>query len=200
MHEARDPRGAGSAASGGELDFQRRYEELAPALHAWAELRIRPQMRALVEPGDVVQEVWCRAWRERAQVAALDPAFRGWLFRIAKNVLLEAFRRARAPAFRAGSAGTTTRVLALEGVPDSITAVSRRLARDEGLAKLVEWLRGLEEDERLLVAHVGLEGLSFAEVGERVGLSRDAVARRWQRLRARMAEQRLARDLLADPL
>jgi RNA polymerase sigma-70 factor (ECF subfamily) len=200
MHEARDPRGAGSAASGGELDFQRRYEELAPALHAWAELRIRPQMRALVEPGDVVQEVWCRAWRERAQVAALDPAFRGWLFRIAKNVLLEAFRRARAPAFRAGSAGTTTRVLALEGVPDSITAVSRRLARDEGLAKLVEWLRGLEEDERLLVAHVGLEGLSFAEVGERVGLSRDAVAKRWQRLRARMAEQRLARDLLADPL
>jgi hypothetical protein len=36
-------------------------------------------------------------------------------------------------------------------------------------------------------------------VGERLGLSRDAVAKRWQRLRARMAEQRLARELLADP-
>jgi RNA polymerase sigma factor (sigma-70 family) len=199
MHDARDERGASAATPGGEAEFQRRYEELAPALHAWAELRIRPQMRALVEPGDVVQEVWCRAWRERQQLSALDPAFRAWLFRIAKNVLLEAFRRARGPAYRAGSTGTTTRVLALEGVPDSITAVSRRLARDEGLARLVEWLRGLEEEERLLVAHIGLEGLTFAEVGERLDLSRDAVAKRWQRLRARMSEQRLARELLAEP-
>jgi RNA polymerase sigma-70 factor (ECF subfamily) len=182
-----------------EPAFQRRYEELAPALHAWAELRIRPEMRGLVDPQDVVQEVWCRAWRLREQADPAADGFRPWVFAVAKNVLLEAFRRLRSPAARAGASGTTTRLLALEGVPESITAVSRRVARDEGLGRLVAWLRELEEDERLLVAQVGLEGLSFGEVGERLGLSRDATAKRWQRLRARLEEQPRARDLLLEP-
>ena len=188
-----------SATPANDVAFQRSYEDLAPALHAWAELRIRPEMRALVDPQDVVQEVWCRAWRQREKVGEGQDAFRPWVFRIAKNVLLEAFRKVRSPAYRAGSTGTTTRLLALEGVPDSITAVSRRLARDEGMARLIEWLRELEEDERLLVAHVGLEGLPFAQVAERLGLSRDATAKRWQRLRARVVEQGLARGFLAEP-
>jgi RNA polymerase sigma-70 factor (ECF subfamily) len=179
--------------------FQRRYEELAPALHAWAELRIRPEMRALVDPADVVQEVWCRAWRQRERADPAAESFRPWVFTVAKNVLLEAFRKLRSPAFRAGSSGTTTRLLALEGIPDSITAVSRRVARDERLVHLVAWLRELEEDERLLVAQVGLEGLPFAEVAERLGLTRDAAAKRWQRLRGRLEEQPRARDLLLDP-
>jgi DNA-directed RNA polymerase specialized sigma24 family protein len=57
-------------------------------------------------------------------------------------------------------------------------------------------MRELDADERLLLAQVGLEGVSFAEAGERLGLSRDATAKRWQRLRARLEEQPRARDLL----
>jgi len=187
-----------SHSASGESAFQQRYEELAPALHAWAELRIRPEVRGLIDPQDVVQEVWCRAWRQRELADPGGEGFRPWLFTVAKNVLLEAFRKLRSPAFRAGSAGTTARLVALEGVPDSITAVSRRVARDEGLTRLVGWLRELDGEERLLVAQVGLEGQPFGEVADRLGLTRDAAAKRWQRLRARLSEQPAARSLLLE--
>ena len=44
--------------------------------------------------------------------------------------------------------------------------------------------------------HFGLEGLSLAETAERVELSRDAVAKRWQRLRTKMMNSKLPEDLL----
>lgn len=196
--EADDTEQAGAREAHDDQErFRERYQEIAPVLHAWASLRIRPEMRAMVDPQDVVQEVWCRAWRAREELRELEVPFRAWVFRVAKNVLLEAFRKTRSPAYRAGSAGTTTRVFLLDGVPDSVTAVSKRLARDEQLARLVEWVKELDEGDRRLMLHCGLEGLSFAEVGERLELSRDVVAKRWQRLRERLAGQKLPREILA---
>lgn len=179
-----------------EEAFRSEYAELAPALFAWARSRIRPELRTFVEPADVVQEVWCRAWSARAE-GAEPRELRPWLFGVAKNVLLEALRRARSPAFRAGAAGGTTRLLALGGVPDEVTAVSVRCSRDEHLARFSTWLEELPAEDRDLVVLCGLEGLGHAEVGERLGLSRDATAKRWQRLRARLEEERLPQELLA---
>jgi RNA polymerase sigma factor (sigma-70 family) len=164
--------------------FRSAYAELAPALFAWARARIRPELRAWIEPGDVVSEVWCRAWSARAADRREPRELRPWLFGVAKNVLLEAHRRARSPAFRAGATGSTTRLLALGRVPDEVTAASVRCARDETLARFSAWLDELDPSDRELVVHCGLEGLSHAEVAERIGLTRDAAAKRWQRLRA----------------
>jgi RNA polymerase sigma factor (sigma-70 family) len=177
--------------------FRRDYAELAPALFAWAAARIRPELRAWIEPSDVVQEVWCRAWGALASDGRAPEELRPWLFGVAKNVLLEALRRARSPAFRAGAAGSTTRLLALGRVPDDVTAASVRCARDEHLSRFSEWLAALEPDDRELVVHCGLEGLAHDAVAERIGLTRDAAAKRWQRLRARLEQERLPRELLA---
>ncbi|HVS18055.1 MAG TPA: sigma-70 family RNA polymerase sigma factor [Planctomycetota bacterium] len=179
-----------------EEAFRRAYAELAPALFAWARARIRPELRTWIEPADVVQEVWCRAWSACAEGGELRE-LRPWLFGVAKNVLLEALRRARSPAFRAAAGGSTTRLVALGGVPDEVTAVSVRCSRDEHLARFSTWLEQLADEDRDLVVLCGLEGLGHAEVGERLGISRDAAAKRWQRLRARLEEERLPRDLLA---
>lgn len=181
----------------GDDDFRRAYAELAPALFAWARARIRPELRAWIEPSDVVQEVWCRAWAARAAGEREPEALRPWLFGVAKNVLLEALRRARGPAFRAGAAGSTTRLLALGSVPDEVTAASVRCARDEQLARFSDWLEELAPEDRELVVHCGLEGLAHGEVAERLGLTRDAAAKRWQRLCARLEQERLPRELLA---
>ena len=52
------------AAKGGDAQsFALLHEHLAPSLLAWAELRIRPEQRALLDAQDLVQEVWFRAWR-----------------------------------------------------------------------------------------------------------------------------------------
>jgi RNA polymerase sigma factor (sigma-70 family) len=185
-----------AAAQGGDAEgFADLYGHIAPALHTWAELRIRPEQRALIEPGDLVQEVWFRAWR---QLAAFDPRatpFRFWIFRIAKNVLLEASRTSQ----RADRAGghPSERARALDAIADSITGVSLRLARNESLALFRATVAALEPDDQKLVLHCGLEGLPYKEVAPRLGLSVDAVAKRWQRLRARLAESELPEHLLA---
>ena len=183
---------AGDARRFGEL-----YERIAPSLYTWAEIRIRPDVRQWLDPQDVVQEVWCRAWKV---FDGFDPAtgtFRWWIFRVAKNVLLEAFRKLESPTFRARSRDASSRALELHDVPDSATAVSRRLAREESLQLFSTWVQSLDDEDRMLLVHHGLEGLSQAEVADRLQLNRETVAKRWQRLMARVADQKLPRDLFA---
>ena len=185
------------AATGGDREgFSQLYERLAPALYTWAELRIRPSQRAFLEPQDVVQEVWLRAWRSIDTFDADTTPFRLWVFRVAKNVLLEGVRKIQRMDRKSGP-GPSTRLFALHNLADSETAVSRRIARDESLAAFAGEIRELEDEERKLVVHCGLEGLSYREVAGRLGISSDAVAKRWQRLRSRLAERGVADRLLA---
>lgn len=177
-----------------------RFEELcarvAPALVAWAELRLGAKLRGSVDPMDVVQETWCRAWRAFASFDANQVSFRAWVFRIAKNVILECSRRARRDG--PSDAGTTARLEIIHAAPDRATALSRRVARDESAAALLAWARDLGPEEHALFVHIGLEGLSYSEAGERLGLQKDTVAKRWQGLRERAARLAKAHEYLAE--
>jgi RNA polymerase sigma factor (sigma-70 family) len=201
--EAMDPAGgektrdlARAARRGEEGRFAELYERIAPAVHAWASIRIRPEMRGHVDPEDVVAEVWCRAWKAFPKFDAENAGFRPWVFKIAKNVMLEAFRKLQRAAPGAAAAGPSTRLLQLQNVPDSATEVSRRIARHEGLQALLKWVEGLEEDEQKLFLHCGLEGMGYTEVAERMQLEYDTVAKRWQKLRERVGQFAAPRDLL----
>ena len=110
-------------------------------------------------------------------------------------MLLEGIRKASDPAFREG-AGTSGRALALANVPDDATAISRRVARTEGLDLLREWIEGLDEQDRTLALWCGLEGLPHQLVAERLQLEREAVSKRWQRLRRRLAEMKVPQTVL----
>jgi len=173
-----------AAQQGDRQRFSELYERLAPSLAAWASLQIRPAQRAQVDPQDLVAEVWVRAWKSFAGFDA-SGSFRAWIFRIAKNVLLECFRKSRGAGTHAP--GPTTRMLELANLPDDATQISRRVARHDGVAKLLEWIAALDEESRALVLHCGFEGLSYAEAAERMGLQRDTLAKRWQALRERLA-------------
>jgi RNA polymerase sigma-70 factor (ECF subfamily) len=189
---------AARAHAGESERFGELYERIAPSLYTWAEIRIRPDLRQWVDPGDVVQEVWCRAWKIFDSFDPNTVTFRYWVFRVAKNVLLEAFRKLENPAFKARSRdNAATRALELADVPDSATAITRRVAREESLKLFAKWVQSLDEDDRMLLVHHGLEGLSQSEVAERLQLGREAVAKRWQRLLARILEQKLPRELFA---
>lgn len=186
-------------AHSGEIErFGELYERIAPSLYTWAEIRIRPDLRQWIDPGDVVQEVWCRAWKVFASFDPQNVTFRYWVFRVAKNVLLEAFRKLENPTYRTRSRdAATSGAFDLVEVPDSATAISRRVAREESLKLFATWVQSLDEDDRMLLVHHGLEGLSQAEVADRLQLGREAVAKRWQRLMARVVEQKLPRELFA---
>ncbi len=207
MHDATNP--ASAAASGLPTDalaarargadpaaFAELYRRVAPAIHAWATLQIRPPMRRLLDPDDLLQEVTCRAWERFATWDEAKGPFRGWLFGIARNVLREAFRRAAsAPALAPRAAGDSGD--AFVQVPDSATAVSRALARDEGLAALIAHVDALPDEERKLLLWRGIEGLPHAEVAQLLQASPDAVAKRWQRLRDALRDEPRLAEILA---
>lgn len=186
-----------AARRGDESSFVNLYERIAPALFTWAELRIRRDQRAHLEPADLVQEVWFRAWRSLSRFDPTETPFRPWLFRVAKNVLLEASRALQRQE-RGNSPGSSTRLFALHNAPDTVTAVSRRLARDEGLAAFAAQVDRMEDEERKLVLLCGLEGLPHREVATRMGLGVEAVTKRWQRLRSRLREGGLAERVLTE--
>lgn len=184
------------AAHGGDpARFAELYERIAPALYAWASLRIRPAMRGALDPEDVVQEVWSRAWKAFPTFDAESASFRMWIFRIGKNVMLEGFRKIQRGS--RGEAGPSTRAFQLANVADPASAISQRVARDDGVQKLLAWVETLAEEERQLFVHCGLEGLSYTETAERMGLQKDTVAKRWQNLRARVAQFGAPRDMVA---
>ncbi|MBI5364203.1 MAG: RNA polymerase sigma factor [Planctomycetes bacterium] len=194
-----EPRDASTTTSG---DAARRFEvaftEVAPALFAWAELRIRPQLRVRLEPQDLVQEVWVRGMRSFARFDERESSFRAWIFRIGKNVMLEALRTLGRESNTPQNWSPTTKLLALEGLPQSVTSITQRLSRDESVRAFVTHVEGLEEEEKMVLLLCGLEEKSCAEAGQTLGIGEEAVMKRWQRLRDRLRSAPFARVILRD--
>jgi RNA polymerase sigma-70 factor (ECF subfamily) len=186
---------------GGDLGpFGSLYTRIAPALFAWASLRIPRHLRGNLEPEELVQEVWCRALD---RIATFDPArsFRYWIFRIAANTLLENLRRyARGTRSRPTYDGHHPRSPTddPEQVPAMITTVSRRASRDEAVQAFVEEVGHYTDEDKKLLLYRGLEGRSHSEVAERLGISVEAAVKRWQRLRERLRHHPLPSEMFAD--
>lgn len=97
-------------------------------------------------------------------------SFKALLFTVARNEALNELKRA-----------SRRYEDSLEGAPelrDAQAPPSERAAQGEEARRLEEALRGLPDDEREVVLLRQVEGLSFREVCEVTGLSRDAV--RWR--------------------
>lgn len=160
--------------------FGEAWSRVTPAVFAWATLRVRPALRKRLDPEDVLQEIAFRAWTRFGTWDAQRGSFRNWVFGIARNVLHEILRGlAGATSPRGAEALTTGRMAAL---PDSATGVTRGVARDEGLLRLLKDVDQMPDDERRLIELRGLEGLTHAEVADLLETTPDAIAKRWQRL------------------
>lgn len=174
--------------------FQALYDDLAPALHAWAEHRMRPMLHRACEAEDLVQEVWHRAVKA---LPGFDPGrftFRAWVFGVAKHTLLHVLRQAGRQAHIVGADGHTTHMQGLAEVPEAITSLTKRVARDEGVALFRQLLAELPSEEQELALYCGLEGAACTTVATRLGLGVEATTKRWQRLRARLrAKPNIAR-------
>ncbi len=85
-------------APGGELPgdpdaaIRQLYSHYANALHGYVEQFCPDRASA----DDIVQETFIRAWRHLPQLSADDRPVRPWLFRVARNLLIDANRAARA--------------------------------------------------------------------------------------------------------
>ena len=79
---------------GGDPDavIRELYSDHAKALHGYVEKFCSDRASA----DDIVQETFIRAWRHLPQLSADDRPVRPWLFRVARNLLIDANRAARA--------------------------------------------------------------------------------------------------------
>ena len=118
------------------------HSQYAPALHRYAE-RFCPD-RASAD--DIVQETFIRAWRHLPQLRTDDRLIRPWLFRVARNLLTDANRAARArprivPGDATGEAGTDS---GLDAVLDRqlLTAAFRQLSPAHQSVLLETFYRG----------------------------------------------------------
>jgi RNA polymerase sigma-70 factor (ECF subfamily) len=108
---------APSDGLGGDPDaaIRQLYSHYAKALHGYVEQFCPDRASA----DDIVQETFIRAWRHLPQLSADDRPVRPWLFRVARNLLIDANRAARArPTTVQGPAGEAGTDAGLEEILD----------------------------------------------------------------------------------
>lgn len=181
---------AGDRGSFGEL-----FERVMPALYVWTDLRNPPGPLGRTETQDILQEVWLRALQS---FEGYDPglSFRGWIIGIAKNVLLQCYaRRSELPLGAPAPASTCTND---RDVPDSITSIGQRLARDESIGHFLSYVAELDPEDQSLLVYCGIEEYTCAQAAARIGISPDAASKRWQALRARIKRNGVLEALAFD--
>lgn len=162
-------------------EFSRDLEAEAPALYAWATARLGGH-RDSTEADDFAQEVIVRALRAHRNRSDEITNLRAWLFGIARRTLLELLRarmERRAVGLGIGGDGQD-----LDGIAQIASSVSRRVAGNDQVVKLLEIVRGLPETDQRIIAEYLIEGRTSEEVATTVGLTDSGVRQAAVRLRA----------------
>jgi RNA polymerase sigma factor (sigma-70 family) len=169
---------------GDDRAFEVLYQRYHRRIHAYVLGMVKDHGRA----EDVTQEVFLSALR-RMRETEQPLAFKPWLYQIAKNGCIDAFRRSKraeevsydneeglAPADH-------SKLVASGASPDA--AVAAKLELDS----LCGAFGGLSETHHEILVLRELEGLSYQEIGARMGMSRPAVESTLFRARRRLTEE-----------
>ena len=135
---------------------------------------------------DLLQETFLRVWRRLSEVAALpEDRRRAWIFTVARNLATDSYRAgaARQAAEAALRQDAATR-------PATVAGPHRQAELNERLAQLEAAIRGLPEDQRVILAMATVGGLTSREIGEALGEPAGTV-----RYRLSLARKQLAAAL-----
>lgn len=146
-------------------------------------LYYRTQHRETAE--DLTSQVFLKALDKFAAYDETRGAFIAWLYRIARNTLIDHYRSSR-------------ETLDIEDVWDlqSDSDVARDAEAHERIEKLRPYLSALPREQRELLLLRLWDGLSYAEISEIVGKSEDACKMAYSRVVARLRKEVPASILL----
>jgi RNA polymerase sigma-70 factor (ECF subfamily) len=154
---------------------------------------VRSRVRTSDDAEDVVQDILVRVW-QRQDTLKSEERILPWLYTIARNAVTDYWRRS----------GNGRTVPLNEDVDPAAESLNASFMGDAGSDPeessayaalsncLVPFLEGLPEDWRLAVEMTEFQGLTQAEMGERLGLSVSGAKSRVQR-----ARNHLKRELLS---
>jgi RNA polymerase sigma-70 factor (ECF subfamily) len=165
------------AKAGDEEALSRAFEKVRRRLAVLIHFKLRPRSSDFSEVEDVVQETCLRAFRDLDRFSYQSPgSFLRWLSSIADHVIVDRIRY-RSRARRAGDEVPFRSPSNPQGPePADTKTPSRLFAQQEAVERLLDHLAALPEDYRQAILMAKIEGLSTAEMAERLGKSREAVA------------------------
>src|SRR5690242_17408120 len=169
---------------GDDRGFEALYQRYHRRIHAYVFGMVKDHQRA----EDVTQEVFVSALR-RMRATERPIAFKPWIYEIAKNACIDQFRRSRRAeevsydADEGMGAADYGRLTSSDATPD--VAMERR----QDLDHLRGALGGLSEAHHQILVMREFEGLSYREIGDRMGMSRPSVESTLFRARKRLTEE-----------
>ncbi|MFT7463488.1 MAG: RNA polymerase sigma factor (sigma-70 family) [Pseudohongiellaceae bacterium] len=179
--------------------FDALHGRLSPSILAWARMPMHRHLNALMDPDDLVQDVWIRATRGLHSFDPTRGTFRQWIFKIAKNLSIDLLRqhsRAEVRGVPLARGGSSLHEIGRKstGAPSTWLQV----ARSEAFTAFLQRVSELPHNDQLLLVHCGMEELPVAQVASRLEISEAAAFKRWQRLRARLIEQGLPEGIIEE--
>lgn len=133
---------------------------------------------------ELVQETMVAVWRKADRYDPLKSSASTWIFTIARNLRIDAYRREKHPEIEADDP-----VLS----PDPVEAPDAAVGREQDAARLTEALSSLSEAERSLLRMSFYDDLSHSTIAGQLGLPLGTV-----KSRIRLAFGKL-RGALAQP-
>jgi RNA polymerase sigma-70 factor (ECF subfamily) len=132
---------------------------------------------------DITQEVFIRLWENWDRV---DPErVEGWLIRVTSNACVD-FRRKRSARPEAGTPRVPT--LAIDGCPSPESEPSAAAESTELRSRVADAIARLQEPYRSLLILREIEGRSYSEISQALGMSMPSVKVNLHRARARLTE------------
>src|SRR4051794_39692026 len=169
---------------GDERAFEALYARYHRRIHAYVVGMVKDHGRA----EDVTQEVFVSALR-RMRATERPIAFKPWIYEIAKNACIDAFRRSKRAeedsydSDEGFSPSDHSRLVGSGPAPDAAFDAKH------DLESLCGAFGGLSETHHEILVLRELEGLSYQEIGRRMGMSRPAVESTLFRARRRLTEE-----------
>ncbi len=172
-----------AARAGDQRAWQSIVEHVRPQLREAATRQLSRRLRRRTDPSDVVQQSFAEAWVARADFAGSSKAeLERWLRRILERNLQDAVRRHIQTDMRSVDHERSFDELVSSGdfrpevfLADNLSPRSE-VARREAVARAVDALDNLPQQQSEAVKMRYLEGCSLAEMAARLNLTENAAA------------------------
>ncbi|WCB96067.1 RNA polymerase sigma factor [Baekduia alba] len=172
--------------AGDDHAFERLYHRYHRRISAYIFGMVHDHGRA----EDLTQEVFVSALRRMRQTDR-EIAFKPWVYEIAKNACIDAFRRAKRTEEVSIDADDGHGLAPADHGKLHATAPTPEAAVEgkQNLANLTGAFGGLSDAHHQILVMRELEGLSYREIGEQLGMSRPSVESTLFRARRRLTEE-----------
>src|SRR5687768_4034980 len=170
--------------TGDDRAFERLYGRYHRRIASYVQGMVHDHARA----EDITQDVFMSALR-RMRETDRPIAFKPWIYEIAKNACIDQFRRSRRAeevsmdADEGLGSADYGRLVTKDPAPEAAFETKQQLDQ------LCGAFGGLSETHHEILVMRELEGLSYREIGERLGMTRPAVESTLFRARRRLTEE-----------